>query len=92
MMIRPQQGHIMTAKETVNLESAIPPNAVTATIEYKTTNGAKALLHRFDGDQSSVVLSGPAGKVEINVSQSRKLFLERLDSASWEIGCSGYRF
>ncbi|MFL9987234.1 hypothetical protein [Paraburkholderia sediminicola] len=80
----------MTEKLVVDLESAIPLSAITAIIEYKTIPSAKALLHRFEGDQSPVVLNGPSGTVEVNVSQSRKLYLERLDPADWEIGCSGY--
>lgn len=82
----------MTERLEIELASVIPPNAISATIEYKTTSGAKALLHRYEGDQSPFVLNGPTGKVEINVPESRKLFLERLDSADWEIGCSGFRF
>jgi hypothetical protein len=82
----------MSDKLTVDLESAIPPNAITATIEYKTTPGAKALLHRFEGDQNPAVLNGPSGQIEVNVSQSRKLYLEKLDAAGWDIICAGYRF
>ncbi|WP_144156183.1 hypothetical protein [Paraburkholderia sp. BCC1885] len=82
----------MTNKLEFNLESAIPPNAITATITYKSPPGAKALLYRFDGDQSPAVLNGPSGQFEVNVSQSRKLYLERLDGADWEVGCNGYRF
>jgi hypothetical protein len=82
----------MADKSTVNLESAIPPNAITAKITYKSSPGAKALLHRFDGDQSPAVLIGPSGQIEVNVSQTRKLYLERLDGADWDIGCCGYRF
>ncbi|WP_145956452.1 hypothetical protein [Burkholderia pseudomallei] len=82
----------MTDKFVLDLESSIPPNALAATIEYKTQAGAQALLHRFDGDQYPIVLRGPSGTIEVSVSQSRKLYLERLDGADWEIGCSGYRF
>jgi len=81
----------MAEKLVIDLTSLIPLNAVAVTIEYKTTSGAKALLHRFEGDQSPVVLNGPGGTVEVNVPQSRKLYLERLDAADWDIGCYGYR-
>jgi len=75
----------MTNKLQVNLESAIPENAVTATITCKSTPGAKALLHRFDVDQSPAVLNGLGGQIEVNVSQNRKLYLERLDGADWDL-------
>jgi hypothetical protein len=82
----------MTEKLLVNLETAIPLSAIAATIAYKSTMGAKALLHRFEGDQTPIVLTGPSGEVEVNVAQGRRLYLERLDGADWEVGCSGYRF
>ncbi|MFL9859466.1 hypothetical protein PQR72_27665 [Paraburkholderia madseniana] len=75
----------MTNKMTIDLGSVIPLSAIKVIIDYQTVPGAKALLHRFEGDQNPVVLKGPSGTVEVNVSQSRKLYLERLDAADWAI-------
>lgn len=80
----------MSEKLVIDLSKLVPPNGVSATIKFMTTEGAKALLHRFDGDLSPVTLHGPSGTVDVNISDSKKLFLERLDSADWEIACAGY--
>lgn len=82
----------MAEKIPINLESVVPPNAKTAILAYTTKGPAKALLHRFDGDQTPVVLNGPSGEIEINIPANRTVFLERLDIADWDVGCTGYGF
>jgi hypothetical protein len=83
----------MAEKKTIDLSTAIPASAKSAIITFKCSSPtSKALLHRFDGDQSPAVLHGPSGQLEVNVAQGRKLFLEQLDAADWELGVSGYSF
>lgn len=80
-------------KIEINLLGKVPPNATAITLAFKTSGASTALIHRYEGDNSPAVLKGPAGEIDLNVSQGTlKLYLEPLDGSSWELAVSGYSF
>jgi len=73
----------MHEKET-HVLTDVPDRAVVAVLRYRTTDGAKAKIHLFEGDQSPRVLHGPDGTVRVNCPSEKKFILEKITDANWD--------
>lgn len=68
----------------------IPFSARTVSLAYKINSTGKALIYRFEGDQTPMVLHEPEGKFDINIPEDQKIFIELLDDGTWEIIIAGW--
>ena len=76
-------GRKMHGKE-IHVLTDVPDHAVVAVLRYRTSDGAKAKIYLFEGDQSPQVLHGPDGTVRVNCPSEKKFILEKITDANWD--------